>query len=119
MKKRSKSPQNGEAYVLVYSTDSGTGEPVKKAGSEPKPIGIDRKTIRPAIRIEKKGRGGKTVTILFNLPPHETLSRDLCAFLKKGLGCGGTSYVRDGSGVVELQGDRRDEIPALLDRYRE
>ena len=53
------------------------------------------------LRREKKGRGGKTVTVLsgltLSLPARETLAREL----KKGLGCGAAL---EGDTVV-LQGD--------------
>ena len=57
------------------------------------------------IRLEKKGRGGKKVTVLYDFEPvletDEML--DLLSELKKSGGCGGT--LKDDS--LELQGDVR------------
>jgi translation initiation factor 1 len=67
---------------------------------------------RAVVRFEKKGRGGKMVTLIekLGLPPAE-LER-WCSELKKDLGCGGSI---DGDAIV-LQGDLRSRLPALLTR---
>jgi len=75
--------------------------------------------LKPALRIEKKGRGGKVVTVLFKLPAHETLLKELCAHLKRALGAGGTHYIRNGEGYIELQGDRRDSVLSHLQNFIE
>ncbi len=62
------------------------------------------------LRIEKKGRGGKTVTIIDGLPRNEEFVAALAKELKKACGTGGSS----GDGVVELQGDRRERLRELL-----
>lgn len=62
------------------------------------------------LRMEKKGRGGKTVTVVFDLPKNETFLKDLCAELKRLCGTGGA--VADGT--VELQGEQRDRVRELL-----
>ena len=59
---------------------------------------------------DRKGRGGKTVTLVANLPDDNTLLQELAQTLKKLCGSGGT--VRDGA--VEVQGDHRDRIEAKL-----
>ncbi len=58
------------------------------------------------LRLEKKGRGGKTVTIIDNLPRNTAFLKELTSELKRVCGTGGTA----GDGAVELQGDRRDRI---------
>lgn len=64
----------------------------------------------PVLRIEKQGRGGKTVTVVDRLPKQEMQLKQLCTDLKKKCGSGGT-YKTDGQdGVVEIQGDKRDII---------
>jgi translation initiation factor 1 len=60
--------------------------------------------------MEKAGRGGKTVTVVFGLPQNATFLRDLAQDLKKACGTGGG--VRDDG--VELQGDLRDRVRELL-----
>ena len=72
--------------------------------------------IKPVIRIEKKGRGGKSVTRVGRLPAHERFLKELAASMKKSVGCGGTWYLIDGEGVVELQGERGAEVGEWLRR---
>jgi translation initiation factor 1 len=62
------------------------------------------------LRMEKKGRGGKTVTVVYGLPQNEAFVRDLCGELKRACGTGGA--VSDGE--IELQGDLRDRVRDLL-----
>ena len=66
------------------------------------------------LRIEKQGRGGKTVTVIDRLPKQELFLKDLCTALKKKCGSGGT-YLMDGKdGIIEIQGDKRDLVRDLL-----
>ena len=64
------------------------------------------------MRMEKKGRGGKTVTVVYGLPNNEQFLNDLCGELKRACGCGG-SITEDG---VELQGELRDRVRAHLEK---
>lgn len=66
------------------------------------------------LKIEKSGRGGKIVTLIERLPGNEDFLKNLAKTLKTKLGTGGT-YKREGlSGIIELQGDRRDKIREIL-----
>ncbi len=60
---------------------------------------------------ETKGRRGKGVTIIFDLPLNENGITELATKLKTGLGTGGT--VKDGH--IEIQGDHRDRIVQELE----
>lgn len=60
---------------------------------------------------ETKGRGGKGVTIISDLPMDEKGLTELAAKLKTKLGTGGT--VKDGR--IEIQGDQRDRIVQELE----
>jgi translation initiation factor 1 len=61
--------------------------------------------------MEKKGRGGKTVTVVDGLPRNAAFLKELCQELKRTCGTGGS--VADGA--VELQGDLRARVrPCLL-----
>ena len=60
---------------------------------------------------ETKGRGGKGVTIISDLPLDETGLTELATELKTRLGTGGT--VKDGR--IEIQGDHRDRIVQELE----
>lgn len=62
------------------------------------------------LRMEKKGRGGKTVTVVDNLPNNAAFLKDLCQDLKRACGTGGTIV----DGAIELQGDLRDRVRARL-----
>jgi translation initiation factor 1 len=61
---------------------------------------------------ETKGRRGKGVTTVSDLPLDENGLTELAAKLKTRLGTGGT--VKDGR--IEIQGDQRDRIAAELER---
>jgi len=62
------------------------------------------------LRLEKAGRGGKTVTVVYGLPNNAAFLRDLAADLKKACGTGGTAT----SEGVELQGDLRERVRVRL-----
>lgn len=62
------------------------------------------------LRIEKKGRGGKTVTVLYDLPRNAAFLKELAQDLKRACGTGGAV----GDGTVELQGDLRDRVRDVL-----
>jgi translation initiation factor 1 len=62
------------------------------------------------LRVEKKGRGGKTVTVVYDLPNNAPFLKELAQELKRACGTGGA--VADGA--VELQGDLRDRIREVL-----
>lgn len=64
----------------------------------------------PIFSIEKNGRGGKIVTVIQGLPKNESFLKDLCTQLKKKCGSGGTSFIGDKSGIVEIQGEKREAI---------
>jgi translation initiation factor 1 len=60
---------------------------------------------------ETKGRRGKGVTTISDLPMNENGLAELAAKLKQQLGTGGT--VKDGR--IEIQGDHRDRIVTKLE----
>jgi translation initiation factor 1 len=62
------------------------------------------------IRIEKGGRGGKTVTVVYDLPRNQAFLKELASELKRACGAGGTVV----DGTVEIQGDVRDRVRTLL-----
>ncbi|MCB1961505.1 MAG: translation initiation factor Sui1 [Rhodocyclaceae bacterium] len=103
------------ASRLVYSTESGRqcpacAQPVAQcqcralAAARPKGDGIAR------VSRETKGRGGKTVTLIRNLPLDDDALATLGKRLRTACGSGGT--VRDG--VIEIQGDHRERVIAAL-----
>jgi translation initiation factor 1 len=101
---------------IVYSTGvgkmcPGCGWPVKDckcsstAGSESVPGRIVAK-----LRMEKKGRGGKTVTVVYDLPNNAAFLKELSQELKRACGTGGAVA----ENTVELQGDLRDRVRDYL-----
>ena len=101
---------------LVYSTGAGRicpgcGWPERdckcstRAATESVPARIVAK-----LRMEKKGRGGKTVTVVYDLPNNAAFLKELSQELKRACGTGGA--VADGA--VELQGDLRDRVRDFL-----
>jgi translation initiation factor 1 len=62
------------------------------------------------LRIEKSGRGGKTVTVVDGLPRNAGFLDELARELKRALGTGGTAREEG----VEIQGDRRERLRELL-----
>jgi len=79
-------------------------------GPAPRPAPLPKGPAKAVVRMERKGRGGKEVTVVEQL---DLSPRELEAWLKdlKGaLGCGGAV---EGSTLV-LQGDQRKRLPALL-----
>lgn len=69
-----------------------------------------RQSGKLVVSMEKKGRGGKTATIVsgFTLPA-EVVS-EVAATLKSKLGTGGSAR----GGEILIQGDRREDVKRLL-----
>ncbi len=95
----------------VYSTGAGKicpgcGWPARdckcsRNADEPVPVRVVAK-----LRMEKAGRGGKTVTVVYGLPRNGPFLKELCQELKRACGAGG-AVVDDG---IEIQGDLRDRV---------
>jgi translation initiation factor 1 len=60
--------------------------------------------------MEKKGRGGKTITVVYGLPQNANFLKELSQELKRACGTGGTVV----EGGVELQGDLRPRVRDVL-----
>lgn len=102
---------------IVYSTGAGRvcpgcGKPsrdcrctAKSAADRPVPDRIVAK-----LRVEKAGRGGKTVTVVYDLPRNTSFLQELCTELKRTCGTGGAVS----EDTVELQGDLRERVRGVL-----
>ena len=64
------------------------------------------------LRLEKAGRGGKSVTVVYDLPRNAAFLKDLCGELKRTCDTGGA--VRDDA--VEIQGDLRERVREVLSK---
>jgi translation initiation factor 1 len=99
----------------VYETGKGRlcpkcGWPIdgcrcSKAAEEPVPA-----KLTCVLRLEKKGRGGKAVTVVAGLPRNAAFLAGLASELKRACGTGGTAA----DGAVEIQGDQRERLRPLL-----
>lgn len=72
--------------------------------------------VTAVLRIEKQGRGGKTVTVIDRLPKNEGFLKELCTDLKKKCGSGGTFSLDGEFGLVEIQGEKREQIRGILEK---
>ena len=91
--------------TLVYTTD-----PEPDPHPTPKPAYPSASSQTARIRRERKGRGGKTVTIVGGLQHDPETLESLLKKLKQVCGAGGT--VKEGE--LEIQGDHRERISAQL-----
>ena len=108
---------------VVYSTDGGRVRYCKRCG-QPEHTGrcatsAQENSALPSrmphdgvVRIarDRKGRGGKTMTVIMGLPGDATALAALAQSLKRMCGSGGA--VKDG--VVEIQGDHRERLATYL-----
>jgi len=85
---------------LVSQCDCPSYEPVKPKS----PL------IKPNIRLDRSGRKGKVVTLISALPTNEEYLKDLSKEFKVKTGSGGTYYLADNAGTIELQGDHKELV---------
>lgn len=104
---------------IVYSTSTsgtcaGCGWPQRNCKcSSQRPVADPIPTrVVAKLRVEKQGRGGKTVTVVFGLPHNESFLQELSQALKRACGTGG-KVTEDG---VELQGDLRERVRGALEK---
>ncbi len=99
-----------EKSKLVYSTEQAISrkeKPVEKILHDVRPA-----QQRVTVRLDRKGRSGKTVTVVDGLHMTQNNMEGLLRQLKAQLGAGGT--VKDTS--LEIQGDHRDMLMSVLER---
>lgn len=84
----------------------------KKKSKSAKKIEVVPSEHTLSIRPEKKGRGGKTVSVIYDFPVgSEDYFKKLTKKLKRVCGSGGT-YKGDS---IEVQGDHRDKLKEYLE----
>jgi translation initiation factor 1 len=64
------------------------------------------------LRMEKTGRGGKTVTVVYDLPNNTAFLKELAQELKRACGTGGAVA----ENTIELQGDLRPRVREFLEK---
>jgi len=120
-----KGPHKSTETRLVYSSDGSHLKLCKKCGEDPcecvdsinniKPIDPTKLTLK--IKLEKNGRGGKIVTVIFDLPYNPDYFEDLTKKLKNTCGTGGTLKKDSPTQIqIELQGDHRDKSEIFLQK---
>ena len=105
---------------LVYSTDPALNKKCARCRelvSEctcPPEMELRSNNFTAVLRIEKSGRGGKTVTVIDGLPKLNVFLKDLTQKLKNACGSGGTFRMDGKEGLIEIQGDKRELIRKFL-----
>ena len=101
---------------LVYSSDKGRvcprcGWPADdcKCSAANATASVPAKIVAK-LRLETKGRGGKAVSVIYDLPENAAFLKALCQDLKRACSVGGAIS----GNTIELQGDQRDRLRALL-----
>ena len=104
---------------LVYDSDIGRIDPDRCSNCKRRlEACVCPPSSRPAsrgdgiVRVsrDRKGRRGKTVTVVTGLPGGPTMLAELATTLKRLCGSGGTVS----GDTVEIQGDHRDRVAAKL-----
>ena len=101
---------------IVFSTDGSHHQVCPTCGQNPcvcpPAADVVPAETRRRLRLDKKGRGGKAVTVVFDLPPHPDYFIHLVKKLKAHCGTGGALK----EGQMEIQGDQRDQVHAYLEQ---
>jgi|MudIll2142460700_1097286.scaffolds.fasta_scaffold06747_2 translation initiation factor 1 len=104
-----------ERSRLIYSTDQATplsgSHQGKKVPDKVLKASMPSAQERVTVRLDRKNRGGKSVTVIEGLRMPQVDRVALLKQLKAGLGTGGT--VKGTS--LEIQGDHRDALMAALE----
>jgi translation initiation factor 1 len=100
-----------EKARLVYSTDQAVPRQ-KKPDEKAVPAGVRPVQQRVTVRLDRKSRGGKSVTVIDGLLMPQGEMDALLRELKAKLGTGGTT--RDNT--LEIQGDHRDALMKVLEK---
>ncbi|MDE5790246.1 MAG: translation initiation factor [Muribaculaceae bacterium] len=86
------------------------GESVQDSSQEPEVKKGAVKREKLSVAMERKGRGGKTATIIFGFTGTDEEVAEVATRLKQRLGTGGSSR----GGEILLQGDVREKVKPLL-----
>jgi len=101
---------------LVYSTELGRTcpacrQPIDACVCNAKGNALPADSVVRVMR-ERKGRAGKTVTVIQDIPLDPLSIAKLCQTLKNGCGAGGTTRGQ----AIEIQGDHLDKVIAVLEK---
>ena len=106
--------QNNWLDALASLKESMPEQTPEPEAPRPKPVKSSGPRPKLSLFLEKKGRAGKTATIITGFPS-DTDIEAVASLLKKRLATGGSAR----GGEILIQGDRRsDIIEVLKDSYR-
>lgn len=96
-------PDDGKDSAVDACVDAETTPAAAPAQSKPKGEKL-------CVALEKKGRGGKTATIIYGFKRSDEEVADIASKLKRKLGIGGSAR----GGEILLQGDVREKLKPIL-----
>ena len=109
-----KDTSSGNPFDILQSlkfSDESKKEPVKQEENhENSGLRPDYGKYRIRIWLEKKGRGGKTVSVIKGLDDPDLDIKSIAKHIKNKMGVGGGF----GSGMIIIQGQNRDKIIQIL-----
>jgi translation initiation factor 1 len=98
---------------IVFSTDPEPvppAPPVQLPANPAAPVRTRQQNTPVLVMLDRKGRAGKSVSLIKQVMSPPAGKEALLKLLKTKLGAGGT--IKDGD--IEIQGDHRDSIVAIL-----
>ena len=98
---------------IVFSTDPEpvtAAPPVQLPSNPAAPVRSRQQNTPVVVMLDRKGRGGKSVSVIRQVMSPPAGKEALLKLLKTKLGTGGT--LKDGD--IEIQGDHRDAIVGIL-----
>ena len=105
--------ESGDRRRIVFSTDPEPVTPAQEEKLPPNPAGpVRARQLNTPVLVflDRKGRGGKSVSVIKQVMSPAAGKEALLKLLKTRLGTGGT--IKDGN--IEIQGDHRDTILGIL-----
>jgi translation initiation factor 1 len=95
---------------LVYTTDPEEAKRLRESNAMPRLRDASPSAQMIKVMLDRKRRGGKTVTVAAGFELSQESLEKLAQQLKKRCGAGGTSRDRE----IEIQGDHADTVVAEL-----
>ncbi len=98
---------------IVYSTDPTPVERCPRCGHAPcicRKVDLPPKQQTAYVKRDRKGRAGKTVTVVYGLQHNPATLKALLKTLQSACGTGGTLKEHE----IEVQGDQRDRVAEKL-----
>jgi translation initiation factor 1 len=98
---------------IVYSTDPEPAKLCPRCGRDPcvcHKIDLPARQQVAYVKRDRKGRAGKTVTVVYGLQHTPSKLKELLTALKESCGAGGTLKDEE----LEIQGDQREKVAEKL-----